>query len=75
MVRELKSNPVPKGLFKKTLAEIEKEKEDRRKQITDQTKQQYDAGLKKRFDLTTEKRPNKFNKIKEEVLKEQEKEL
>lgn len=35
MLREVKSNPVPKGLFKRTLAEIEKDKEDRRKQITD----------------------------------------
>jgi hypothetical protein len=31
MAREIKSNPVPKNLFKKTLAEVEKEKEDRRK--------------------------------------------
>jgi hypothetical protein len=38
MVREVKSNPVPKGLFKKTLAEIEKEKEERRKQKVDEVK-------------------------------------
>ena len=38
MVREVKSNPVPKNLFKKSLADIEKEKEERRRQITDQTK-------------------------------------
>jgi len=30
--REIKSNPVPKNLFKKTMAEIGKEKEERRKQ-------------------------------------------
>mmetsp|Transcript_7212 Transcript_7212/g.6319 ORF Transcript_7212/g.6319 Transcript_7212/m.6319 type:complete len:133 (+) Transcript_7212:401-799(+) len=29
--REVKSNPVPKNLFKKTMADIEKEKEERRK--------------------------------------------
>jgi hypothetical protein len=35
MAREVKSNPVPKGLFKKTLAEIEAEKEERRKKETE----------------------------------------
>jgi hypothetical protein len=29
--KEIKANPVPKNMFKKTLADIEKEKEDRRK--------------------------------------------
>lgn len=29
--REVVANPVPKNLFKKTLADIEKEKEERRK--------------------------------------------
>lgn len=29
--REVKSNPVPKNLFKKSLADIEKEKEERRR--------------------------------------------
>jgi len=33
--REVKSKPVPKGLFKKSLAEIEAEKDDRRKKDTD----------------------------------------
>jgi len=28
--REVKANPVPKNMFKKTLADIEKEKEERR---------------------------------------------
>jgi hypothetical protein len=39
LVREIKSNPVPKGLFKKNLADIEKEKEERRKQKTDNVRQ------------------------------------
>jgi len=30
LLRETKANPVPKNLFKKTLADVEKEKEERR---------------------------------------------
>lgn len=35
--RVVKANPVPQGMFKKTLEEIEKEKEDRRKEVEEQT--------------------------------------
>ena len=31
MLRETKANPFPKNLFKKTIKDIEKEKEERRK--------------------------------------------
>jgi hypothetical protein len=31
MKREVKAIPIPKGIFKKTLADIEEEKKDRRK--------------------------------------------
>ena len=66
-------NPViPKNLFKKNLADIEAEKEERRKQKVDAVRSQYEGeGVKKkRFDLQTEQRPNKFEKKKEKVLKE-----
>ena len=68
--REIKSNPVPKNLFKKTLADMDKEKEERRKQKVEVVRQQYEGDAKKkRFDLKTEQRPNKFDKIKEQVIK------
>ncbi len=42
MPREIKSNPVPKNLFKKNLAEIEAEKEDRRKKETEAIRKAYE---------------------------------
>lgn len=41
MPREVKSNPVPKNLFKKTLAEIEAEKEERRKKEAEAIRKAY----------------------------------
>ena len=41
MPREVKSNPVPKNLFKKSLAEIEQEKEDRRKKEAENIRKAY----------------------------------
>ena len=49
--KEVKANPVPKQLFKKNLAEIEKEKEERRKAKTENIKEQYDKDDKKRFEF------------------------
>lgn len=74
--REVKSKPVPKGLFKKSLAEIEAEKDDRRKKDTDAIRQGYLDSEKQKFDLETAKRrPDKFGKIKTEVEKKREDEL
>jgi hypothetical protein len=73
--REVKSNPVPKNLFKKTLADLEKEKDDRRKLKTDAVRAEYVLNEKKKFKLTTEDRPNKFDKIKAEIISKQEEEL
>lgn len=76
MPREVKSNPVPKGLFKKNLAEIEAEKEERRKKETESLKKAYVEGEKQKFPLATEKRrPDKFLKAKQEILKKREDEL
>lgn len=41
MPREVKSNPIPKNLFKKTLAEIEAEKDERRKKETEVIRKGY----------------------------------
>jgi len=57
MVREVKANPIPKGMFKKTLVDIEKEKAERRQATINTVKQEYEDNGKKRFELETEKRP------------------
>ena len=54
--RELKANPVPKNLFKKSVVDIEKDKEDRRKAKTEHIRKEYEENPQKRFDLATEKR-------------------
>jgi hypothetical protein len=56
--RQLKANPVPSGMFKKSLPEIEKEKTERRKINTESIRQEYEENTKKRFMLATEARPN-----------------
>ena len=73
----MKANPVPKGLFNLTVDKIQKEKEERRKRTTDILKKEYETDKKQRFELATEKRPNaeKFEKKKEEINKERDKEL
>ena len=68
LARETIANPVPKNLFKKTLADIEKDKEERRKAKTELIRKEYEENGKKRFELATEKRPtvNKFEKTLQE---------
>jgi len=58
LLRETKANPVPKGLFKKTLHDVEKEKEERRKAKTDAVRKEYEENPAKRFELSLEQRPN-----------------
>ena len=53
--REVKAKPVPAGMFKKTLADIEAEKAERRQATVKAIKTDYDEGVKKRFELKTEK--------------------
>jgi hypothetical protein len=61
----VKANPFPKHIFKKTVNDIEKEKEDRRKAKTESIRREYEENPKKRFELTSEARPNvnKFDKV------------
>ena len=67
--REHKANPVPKNLFKKSVIDIEKDKEERRKAKTEAIRKEYEENPQKRFELATEKRPtvDKFEKTKEEL--------
>ena len=53
--REVKAKPVPKGMFNKTLADVEAEKAERRQATTKAIVKDYDEGVKKRFELKTEK--------------------
>lgn len=72
LLRECKANPVPKGLFKKSVVDIEKEKEERRKAKTDAIRREYEDNSKKRFELATEARPtvNKFEESKAKLEEE-----
>jgi hypothetical protein len=47
--KEIKANPIPKGMLTRSLAEIEQEKKDRRSKITEDVKQDYVNDPKKRF--------------------------
>ena len=68
MKREVQANQVPKGLFKLTLADIEKQKKDRRQATIEAVKNQYEKNPKKCFDLQTMQRPTieKVARAKEE---------
>jgi hypothetical protein len=72
LVRETKANPIPKGLFKKSVVDIEKDKEERRKAKTEAIRKEYEDNSKKRFELATETRPTvqKFAQAKEAYEKE-----
>ena len=48
---------MPAGLFKKTLDQVEKAKEDRRMAKTAAIRKEYDDNPKKQFELTTAQRP------------------
>ena len=62
-------------MYKKSLAEIEKEKEDRRKAKTEEIKDSYDKDDKKRFAFQAEQRPQKFEQKKVEYLKKEQDKL
>lgn len=69
IAQQLSANPFPAHIFKKTVADIEKEKEDRRKAKTDAIRREYEDNPKKRFELASEARPgvNKFDNVKEKL--------
>lgn len=66
LVREVKANPMPKHIFKKSVIDIEKEKEERRKAKTEAIRREYEENKAKRFELATEKLPSntKFDQAK-----------
>lgn len=65
--REIKANPAPKS--KKTLADIENDKKQRRQATISAIKNEYENNTQKRFNLATEARPSikKIEKVKEAV--------
>ena len=62
ILQQTVAKPVPTGLFRKTLDQVEKEKEDRRKANTETIRKGYEDDPKKRFELTTAQRPT-VNKV------------
>jgi hypothetical protein len=52
--REIIANPVPKANHRKSLAEIENEKKDRREGFRKAIRSDYEGGAKQRFPLATE---------------------
>ena len=69
LARETIAMPIPKNLFKKTVQDVEKDKEDRRKAKTEAIRREYEDNGKKRFELATEqlKGVSKFDKTKVEL--------
>lgn len=57
MKREVKANPVPHGMFKLTLADIEQQKKERRQKTIEAVKAEYESNPKKVFELATMQRP------------------
>ena len=55
--REIKARPFPKNMNKKTLADIEADKKQRRQATINAIKNEYEGNDKKRFALATEGRP------------------
>lgn len=51
IIREVKANPVPHHIFKKSLSEVEKEKEERRLATINAVKKNYFDSKIKEFDL------------------------
>jgi len=64
--REIKARPCP-NMHKKTLADIENDKRQRRQATINAIKGEYEANGKKRFPLATEGRPgiSKFDRVKD----------
>ena len=54
----MSANPFPTHIFKKTVKDVEKDKEDRRKAKTEAIRKEYEENPKKRFELASEVRPN-----------------
>ena len=75
LVRELKANPVPKAIYRKTLEEIEKDKQARRKNKLDVIRKEYEGGSVQMFKLKTAETSYDINKVKERISEEEKKML
>lgn len=73
--REVKANPVPKNLYKKTLADIEKEKQERRKNKIELIKKEYEQGNIQPFKLKTAETNYDMEKVKAKFEEEERKRL
>lgn len=72
--REIKANPLPKkALYAKSLADIEKEKQDRRKQHIDRAKNEFEGAKAKQFKLKTADTKYDISKVKEHFHEEEQK--
>ena len=67
--REIKARPAPKNMNKKTLADIENDKKERRQATINAIRGEYEGNTKQRFALATEGRPtiSKADRVKEEM--------
>ena len=75
LVREIKANPVPKTHYRKTIEEIEKEKQERRKNKLNVIRQEYEGGSVQKFKLKTAETSYDINKVKERIIEEEKKAL
>lgn len=73
--REIKANPVPKNLYRKSLADIEKEKEERRKNQINRIKQEYEGAKAQPFKLKTAETSYNIEKVKERISEEEKQRL
>lgn len=64
ILQQTVAKPVPSGMFKKTLGQIEKEKEERRNATIAEITKKYEEDPKKQFELSTAARPT-VNKVQE----------
>lgn len=69
--REVKANPVPKNLYRKSLAEIEKEKEERRQNFQNNIRKQYEGDKVQPFKLKTGETSYDIEKVKERISEEE----
>ena len=60
--RETKATDIPKNLFKSSVADIEREKQERRAAKTEAIRKAYNESQTKKFELATEGRTNLVEK-------------
>lgn len=75
--REVKANPVPRAINKRTLADIEREKKERRQATINAIRSEYEANPKKAFNFAAEDRPStkRIDVVKKQVEEEIKREL